>query len=299
MMNIFENVMLPVILIFASGFIFKIKTQMAIKPLSNIAIYLLLPFLVFQTFYKYSINSKFVTIIIVTSIILILLIIIGVVFSRFWGLDQDERDAFLLSICFPNSGNFGIPIIMFAFGSKELQYGMAIMIFHNILMGTVGIYVASDKSSGIRKPLTNIFKQPMNYVILPAILLNKCNVVVPNFLMKSVNLIGNATIPIIMLVLGMQLAEIHFQKVDWRTAGWACLFRLVISPLIAYFIATMLMLSYSMMVVLVLMSAMPSAANTTLYAIEFDKKPQYVSICTLVSTIFSVVTITMILNWMI
>lgn len=298
-MNIFENVMLPVILIFVSGYIFKVKTQISIKPLSTMAIYLLLPFLVFQTFYKYSINSKFVTIIIVTSIILILLIIMGVAFSRFWSLDSNERDAFLLSICFPNSGNFGIPIIMFAFGSKELQYGMVIMIFHNILMGTVGIYVASDKSSGVKEALKNIFKQPMNYVILPAIILNKCNIVVPNFLMKSVDLIGNATIPIIMLVLGMQLAEIHFEKVDWSKVGWACLFRLVISPLIAYFIATALMLSHSMMVVLVVMSAMPSAANTTLYAIEFDKNPQYVSICTLVSTIFSVVTITMILSWMI
>jgi predicted permease len=46
-----------------------------------------------------------------------------------------------------------------------------------------------------------IFKQPMNCVILPAILLAKYHIEIPSNFMKSINLVGNTTIPVIMLII--------------------------------------------------------------------------------------------------
>lgn len=41
---------------------------------------------------------------------------------------------------------------------------------------------------------------------------------------------------------------------------------------------------------------MPSAANTTIYAIQYNAEPDYVSACTFVSTILSFISLTFLLN---
>ncbi|MFT9452100.1 AEC family transporter [Liquorilactobacillus ghanensis] len=295
-MSIFENVMLPVLLIFLSGFIFQKIFNLNIKSLSTVAIYLLLPFLVFQTFYKEPLNSNFFYVILTSSLILLVLILLGVIIGHVFHYKRSHLDALLLSIGFPNSGNYGVPIVMFAFGSKGILYGMPIMIFHNILMGTVGVYVATDNQGGMKTALKMILKQPMNYVIIPAILLNQYHIVIPGNFMKSINLIANTTIPIIMLILGMQLAEVPLRRINWGGVNLACFLRLVISPLIAYFLCLLLPIDQVMRAVIVIMAAMPSAANTTLYAIQFKTEPEYVSTITLISTLFSILTLTILLN---
>ncbi|MCI1634077.1 MAG: AEC family transporter [Liquorilactobacillus nagelii] len=297
--SIFEHVMLPVLLIFFCGFIFQRIFKLDIKPLSTVAIYLLLPFLVFQTFYKESIDSNFFYVILTSSLLLLMLILLGIIISKVGKFGRNQLDALLLSIVFPNSGNYGIPIVMFAFGNKGLLYGMPIMVFHNILMGTIGVYIAADNQGGIKTAGKMIFKQPMNYVILPAILLAKYHIEIPSNFMKSINLVGNTTIPVIMLILGMQLAEVHLSQVNWYQVNLAWLLRLVVSPLLAYLLCLLLPIDPIMKMVIITMAAMPSAANTTLYAIQFNAEPQFVSTCTLVSTITSVITLTVILNLLI
>lgn len=176
---------------------------------------------------------------------------------------------------------------------------MTIMVIHNILMGVVGVYIASYGEakgfSGVKKALLAIFKQPMNYVILPAILLNYLNFKIPNSIMESIKIIGNITIPLIMIILGMQLADTKIKRISWLDVSLASFFRLIISPIVAYLICILFSLGNMLTTVIVLMAAMPSAANTTMYAIQFDTEPDLVSNCTLVSTVVSVFTLTFLL----
>jgi len=298
-MTAFTQVMLPVLLIFFIGFIFQKFFSLDIKPLSTIAIYLLLPFLVFQTFYSANLNNNF-SIVVLTSIgIMVVLILLGILVGKIIGFNKKKMNAFLLSTVFPNSGNYGVPIIIFAFGNKSVEYAMTIMVIHNILMGVVGVYIASYGDAkgfnGVKKALLAIFKQPMNYVILPAILLNYLNFKIPNSIMESIKIIGNITIPLIMIILGMQLADTKIKRISWLDVSLASFFRLIISPIVAYLICILFSLGNMLTTVIVLMAAMPSAANTTMYAIQFDTEPDLVSTCTLVSTVVSVFTLTFLL----
>ncbi|GEN48903.1 AEC family transporter [Ligilactobacillus pobuzihii] len=298
-MTVFIQVMLPVLLIFFTGFIFQKFFYLDIKPLSTIAIYLLLPFLVFQTFYSANLNNSFSIVVLVSTGIMIILILLGVLVGKIIGFNKKKMNAFLLSTVFPNSGNYGVPIVLFAFGNKSVEYAMTIMVIHNILMGVVGVYIASYGDvkglEGVKKALLAIFKQPMNYVILPAILLNYLNCKIPNNIMGSIKIIGNITIPLIMIILGMQLADTKIKKISWLDVSLASFFRLIISPIVAYMICILFSLGHMLTTVIVLMAAMPSAANTTMYAIQFDTEPDLVSTCTLVSTVFSVFTLTFLL----
>lgn len=295
-MQIFINVMLPVLLIFSLGFVFQRIFHLNIHPLSTLAIYLLLPFLIFQVFYRETINKSFLVIVIVTTLILTIMIIICILLGKIFEIKGEKLNALLLSSCFPNSGNYGVPVIMFAFGTKGLIYGMPIMIFHNILMGTVGVYIASNQNGRFLDSLKMIFKQPMNYVIIPAILLNQFDITIPKNFMKVINMIGNTAIPIIMLILGMQLADAKLQNLSWFKINLALILKLAIFPLIAFGLCQLLSLNYLLTAIIVIMSAMPSAANTTLYAVQFNLEPQLVSACTFISSLFSIFTLTFLIN---
>lgn len=299
-MVVFGQVMLPVLLIFLAGFVFQKIMNLEIKPLSTLAIYLLLPFLVFKTFYEAKLDKNFLNVAWTSMLIMIGLLIFGMIIGQIFTFGRRKLCGFLLATAFPNSGNYGVPIIIFAFGQRSVAYAMAVMVFHNILMGVVGVYIAASANqsgrAGFKSAGMSILKQPMNYVILPAILLNLYQIKVPANLMKSVSMVGNITIPLIMLILGMQLAGVSIKNVSLSDMGLAIVMRLIMSPLLAYVFCLMFGLSHIITAVIVIMAAMPSAANTTMYAIQYDAQPDFVATSTLISTLCSVVTLTVLLN---
>ncbi|MCD2256352.1 AEC family transporter [Lactobacillus sp. CC-MHH1034] len=289
--------MLPVLLIFISGFIFQRVFMLDIKPISTMAMYLLLPFLVFKTFYQQPINQSFFYIVVTSIIIMALLIVIGLIIAKLLHYNKKKTNAFLLATVFANNGNYGVPVALFAFGQKGLAYAMPLMIFYTILMGVVGIYIAASGTSGVKTAFISVLKQPMNYAIIPGIIFQQMSLTMPSNLMKTVNMISQTAIPVIMLVLGMQLANVMGKHIDWRSVGIVSIVRLIISPVIAYLICIPFHLSPLLQNIIVVMAAMPSAANTTIYAIQYNTEPEFVSSATLITTIVSIPTLTLLLNF--
>ncbi|MCL1631573.1 AEC family transporter [Sporolactobacillus sp. CPB3-1] len=296
-MRIFIEVILPVFFIFVSGFILQKLFKLDIKPISTLAVYLLLPFLVFDIFYTTPMNLSFYYISITAIIIMVLLIVVSVLVCRIFRYSKSETSGFLLSTVFANSGNYGVPIILFAFGQKGVVYAMPLMIFHAILMGFVGIYIAASGKGSAKLALQTVLRQPMNYVIIPALLLQEFHVHIPDNFMKSIELVSNTSIPIIMIILGMQLANVTVHNINWGRISLAVFIRLALSPLLAYLVCLFFPMDPMLRNVIIVMAAMPSAANTTLYAIQFNAQPQFVSSCTLITTMLSALSLDVLLAW--
>ncbi|MCQ2383036.1 MAG: AEC family transporter [Clostridia bacterium] len=297
-MLIFLNVMLPVLLMFASGFILQAFMHLEIKPISTLAMYLLLPFLVFKIFYQQELNANFGYIFLILLLILGVLIILGLLVAKVFKFSSQRRNAFLLATIFSNSGNFGIPLAMFAYGNRAMQYAMPIMVIHTLFMSFVGIYIAASGSGkgGIKDALASVLRQPMNYAIIPGILCNQLTWEIPSNLMKWVNMISKTAIPIIMLTLGMQLYEVIGKKINWSEIAFASVVKLLVAPLIAWVLCGLFPISPLLKSIVIIMTAMPSAANTTIYAIQYGSDPQYVSACTFATTILSFLSLTLLLN---
>jgi len=295
--RIFFDVILPVFLIFLSGFILQKIFKLDIKPISTLAVYLLLPFLVFDIFYTTPMNLSFFYIAATALMIMLLLIVVGIIAGHVLHYSKSETNAFLLSTIFANSGNYGVPIILFAFGKQGVVYAMPLMIFHAILMGFVGIYIAANGKGSAKMALCTVLKQPMNYVILPALLLQTFHIQIPANFMQSIELVSSTSIPIIMIILGMQLANVTVRNMNWGRIGLATFIRIVISPAIAFLVCLLFPMDPLLRNVIIVMAAMPSAANTTLYAIQFNAHPQFVSSCTLITTVISAVSLDLLLGW--
>ncbi|RKJ15578.1 AEC family transporter, partial [Butyricicoccus sp. 1XD8-22] len=113
----------------------------------------------------------------------------------------------------------------------------------------------------------------------------------PDTLMNAVELVADASIPTVMLVLGMQLAAIQRKRVAYRYVSATVGIRMIVSPLLALLILYFLPMNDLIKAVLFIQASMPAAANTTLLAIQFDTEPDLVSFTTFITTIVSLLTI--------
>lgn len=291
-MSVFINVVLPVLLIFLAGFSIQKWKRLNIKSISTVAIYLLTPMLVFQTFYRAELNKQYALMVVFSLLLLIALIVITKVFSRIRKYDTAVESGLILSTAFMNSGNYGAPIVLFAYGEAGFAYSVSLLVLHAILMNFFGIYYAARGKAGVRYALKSVFQMPATYAVILALPLNVWEITLPKNALSIIDLLAAATIPLVMVILGMQLAEIKLNKIEWGKISFGVITRLFISPVLAFAIILFIPLDPLLQKVLILTSAMPSAATTVMYALEFDTEPDLVSGITLITTLISILTIT-------
>lgn len=287
-------IVLPAFLIFGAGFIGQKLLKLDIKSISTMSLYLMLPFLTFDTFYSNELNIEYFYMFLFTCLLALMMITLTVLFGFFIKADKTQMSAMLLGTIFPNSGNYGAPVAMFAFGAMGFQYAVIFMVIHAFLMNTVGIFIASygsEKTTSIKDSLMSVIKMPVLYGFLFGVLFQLLHIELPSTIQDGISLVGSASIPTVMLILGMQLAEIKPQKFELKYVNTVTIFRMLISPLLAVVLVNFMPVNDMIKNVYILLAAMPIAANTTLLAVQFNVKPDLTSFTTLVTTLLSLVTI--------
>ena len=287
-------IVLPAFLIFGAGFIGQKLLKLDIKSISTMSLYLMLPFLTFDTFYSNELNIEYFYMFLFTCLLAIIMIILTVIFGLFIKADKTQMSAMLLGTIFPNSGNYGAPVAMFAFGAIGFQYAVIFMVIHAFLINTVGIFIASygsEKTTSFKDSLMSVLKMPVLYGFLFGVLFQLLHIELPSTIQDGISLVGSASIPTVMLILGMQLAEIKPQKFELKYVNTVTIFRMIISPLLAVVLVNFMPVNDMIKNIYILLAAMPIAANTTLLAVQFNVKPDLTSFTTLVTTLLSLVTI--------
>ncbi|WLR59174.1 AEC family transporter [Guptibacillus hwajinpoensis] len=294
-MTVFIQVVLPVLLVFGAGYLLQKLAKLDLKSVSTVALYIMLPCLVFKTFYNADLNGEYVMMLVFSALLLVSILVINKVVAKIKGYDASMESGLILSTAFMNSGNYGAPIILFAFGEAGFVYSVSFLVLQAIIMNFFGVYYAARGKSGLRMAIVSVLKMPPTYAVIVALIINLGSIKMPGNLMSSVDLLANASIPMVMVVLGMQLAGISIKNMDWSKASYASVVRLIASPAIAFVLTLLLPMSDLMASVLIVSAAMPSAATTTIYAVQFDSKPELVSSITLMTTLLSVITIPLLL----
>ena len=294
-MAIFIQVVLPVILIFVVGFLLQKIAKIDIRPISTMAIYVMTPCLVFKTFYETELNSQYTYMVIFSFLLMFILIFLCKVYTKIRKIDLSTENALILSTAFMNTGNYGTPIILFAYGEAGFEFAISAMVLQSILMNFFGVYYAVKGKAGIRIAMKSVSKMPASYAAVLALLLNVFNLRVPENLFGTIDLISDAAIPMVMVILGMQLAMIKWGHFDWANITFSVALRMFISPLIAWLLVMVMPIDPLLGKVLIVSAAMPSAATIVMYAVQFQAQPKLVSSVTLITTIISIPTITLLI----
>lgn len=287
-------IVLPAFLIFGAGFIGQKLLKLDIKSISTMSLYLMLPFLTFDTFYSNQLNIEYFYMFLFTFLLAVILIILTVLYGIFIKANKTQMSAMLLGTIFPNSGNYGAPVAMFAFGATGFQYAVIFMVIHAFLINTIGIFIASygsEKTTSMKDSVMRVLKMPVLYGFLFGVVFQQLHIELPSTIRDGISLVGSASIPTVMLILGMQLAEIKPQKFELKYVNSVTIFRMLVSPLLAVVLVSFMPVNDLIKNVYILLAAMPIAANTTLLAVQFNVKPDLTSFTTLVTTLLSLVTI--------
>ncbi|MCA0986595.1 AEC family transporter [Guptibacillus algicola] len=286
------TILLPIFFVFGVGYIAQRFLKLETKVLSNLALYVLVPFLVFRTFYEQEIDSSYGYLSIYMLGLCFALIVIVSILSRMYRFTESERCGLVLSSAFMNNGNYGTPLILFLFGTVGMETAIVLMVLQQLLMSTLGVYYAAKGSpnhDGFKAALRAVRRMPMVYGAIIGLLFQWLQIPLGT-IAGGIDLIADAAIPVIMVTLGMQLRNITVKSIDWRKLSTALSLKLMIAPIIAAGIVLLMPVDTMTKQIMIIMAATPTAANTTMYAIQFHTEPQNVSSATLVSTLSSLVT---------
>lgn len=295
-MSMLLQVVLPVLLIFSTGFIGQKIFKLNIKSVSTTALYLMTPPLIFRNFYNVKLDAKYLNILIYSLALTISIILIVMLIARFRKYDSTKTSALIASTAFMNNGNYGAPLMLFAYGEVGFQYAVAIMILHTIVMSTLGLYYTAKGRFSAKQSFVSVLKMPVVHALFLGIIWQYLNLPLPQNIYNAISLVADASIPLVMIVLGMQLAEMKIFNVRWGVTSLGLFLRLIVSPLIAYMITLILPVEPLLAKVMIVLGAMPSGAIMVIYSIEYDCDPQLVSSITFIGTILSIFTLSVLLT---
>lgn len=294
----FLLVLVPVFGIFAIGYIGQKTLGFDIQTLSKMSLYLMSPFLAFDTFYTNKLTMDYVYLSIFVLGLCLVLVLFVYFLSFFHKYPNQDRCAMILSSAFMNNGNYGTPVVLLVFGTAGLDTAVVLMVLQQLIMSTIGMYYAAKGGSeegGFKTVMTRVIRMPVAYGALLGAILQLKHISIPKELMTGIELVGNAAIPTIMIILGMQLALISFKNIEYRKISYSLLLKLMVSPVIALGFTLILPVDDMTKQIMILVAAMPTAANTTLMAVQFNTRPEVVSSATFISTMLSIVTLPVLL----
>ncbi|HET7615595.1 MAG TPA: AEC family transporter [Bacillales bacterium] len=294
-MHLFIEVVLPVLLVFLTGFGLQKWKRLHIQSVSTVALYVFVPCLVFRTIYEKDMDFRYFEMLVFALALLIALITVIKITSLIKKYPQETESGMILSTAFMNSGNYGVPVVLFAFGQHGFSYAVMYFVLQAMIMYSFGVYYAARGKAGILSAIRSVFAMPATYAFVVGLLVKGFHIPIPDSAFSVIDLVGSAAIPCVMVVLGMQLAEIEISGFRWGKITYASILRLVVSPLIAWVLTLIIPMDPMLAKVLIVLSAMPSAATTTMFAVQFKSEPRLVSSITLVTTLLSVFTVTGIL----
>ena len=191
---------------------------------------------------------------------------------------------YLPALTFPNVGNMGLPVCLFAFGQSGLAVAMVYFIVTNMLQFTFGPAIASGKAdvgAALRSPIviSCFVSLAVRYSCLP----------IPPWLTNGVTLVGGMVIPLMLLSLGVALARFRVDRLG-KTLIFAVL-RITLGISAGWTVAAALGLDKAMAGAVIVESSMPVAVFNFLYAELYDTDPQEVAGMVLLSTFLSAISL--------
>ncbi len=302
MLRAFAEVLFPIAVVAAIGFALRFAFPLDLRTLNRISIYGLSPCLMFVSLLRSEIALEvalrlglhMVAVILVTSVCAYL-------FALTLRLTSHQRSGFMLATTFMNSGNYGLSASRFAFGEVGFQLALVGYLVQSIMSQTFAVYLATAVHGNRRAAFVQVLRMPIVYAALLAIVLRMVGIHLDETngslafgLYRGIRLLADATLPLLLLILGMHLHQrqpVH----SWRALGLVLGVRLVGSVGLAYGVGVMLGLDGLSLQVGVLQAAMPTAVNMTIVAQEFDAWPQFVSNAVVASTLGSLLSLTLLL----
>jgi predicted permease len=290
-----ENI-LPIFVVAGFGALLRRKTRIDKQALSQLTLYVLAPSLFYASLVNADLAGDEVG-----QIVLFAMVTSGVMAALAFAaglalrLKSGDRAALMLLAMFTNSGNYGLTLNQLRYGEAGLSRAVIYFTVSTILVYTVGVFVASSGKAGVKDGLKRVATLPTFYAIILAMIVYNTDFRLPVTLQRGIEIAGAGSIPVMLIVLGMQMADLESLR-QIRLSAVGVGLRLAAGPIIAVGVATLIGLDGLGYNVSIIQASLPTAVITTILATEFDVAPTAVTTGVVLSTLLSPITLTAAIN---
>jgi predicted permease len=298
LLSIFVSDLLPVFAIAGVGFLLARFAHVQVQTVSRLTFHALAPALVFNILATSRVeNSQVGRMVLFYALVAISAALMARLVAIPLRLDRRALTAFLLVVICSNSGNYGLPVVLLAFGREALTFASIYFVTSSMFTYTGGVFLAASGKRSVRNALIGVARIPAVYGALAAVLTLSLGIEVPAPVRAPITLLSDAAVPMMILVLGMQLERASRPERPAVVAA-AVVVSLVLTPLVAMGIAHLVGLRGAAFQAGVLQTSMPTAVITTILAVEFDVLPDFVTSVVFVSTLLSPLTVTLMIAYL-
>jgi hypothetical protein len=219
---------------------------------------------------------------------------LAVLWSRITGAGYELTAATAITSSYGNVGNAGLAIVAFSLGDQALPVAGVLMLTINLTGLVLSVGLAEARSRSPLPALGRALATPMAIAGAISLLVNLSGVDLPVVVDRSIGLLADALIPVMLLTLGMQLAKSG--RPTWSNdLGVVLVAKLALAPLVAGLAASALSLGGDFLDAVVIQSAMPPAVFAAVIAIESDLAPDRVTAAVVLTTLLSALTLPVVL----
>lgn len=289
-----------IFIIIALGF-FTVKKSIVdeshFKMIADLIILITTPALIFYSMYStYSPDllktNYFIPLI--GILVPLLTFVVSIFALKAFHVPVDKQSVFYVISIFSNTTFLGIPVNMALFGQKSILTVILYDLGHTTLFWTFGIWLLTNERVSV-KNLKNLVNPPMVSLFI-AIAIVLIGIKIPIFIVKTAQMVGNITVPLAMMFIGMNMAYINVkeEKVGGSIAA-AALVKLIVSPLIAIAMVSIIPLTAEIKRIVILEAALPTMLSSAIVAKQYSKNYRFASMGVLATTTICFVSLPLIL----
>ncbi|MXQ08515.1 AEC family transporter [Alphaproteobacteria bacterium GH1-50] len=281
------EIVAPVFLLAGVGFVWvKLGIEFRIRFVTHLAMTLAVPCLIFTALMKTDIEPAALTAVSLASIAAYAVVTV-ILWMTLAALRLDRR-TFLAPLIFGNTGNLGLPLALFAFGETGLAFAVVIFAIMLLISFTFGVWLVSGGGSVV-KALTD----PVAIATVLGALFLWQGWSTPRFLTNTLELIGQLTIPLMLITLGVALARL--KPANLGQAFWLSLLKAAVCMGVAAGFGLWFDLAPIPFAVLVLQVGTPVAVTNYMLAEKYGADADAVAGLVVVSTLMSVALLPLLL----
>jgi predicted permease len=288
----FANNILPIMLISAAGFVMGKALNIDSRSVGRVSFYFFSPILVFSLLIHSQLPAE--EIIKTGALAISIMLTTGLLALASGLLLKLERRTLvsaLITSMFANNGNYGMPLIAFAFGQDALAHSSIYFVFSSLLTNTLGVLIASLGHLNLKQAALGMFKVPTIYAVFLAAVINLSGIGLPMPLDRTITLAAGAGVPVMILLLGLELRQVSWTS-NLSALGLSTSIRLLAGPLLALLFTSMFGISGVGRQAGIMEASMSAAVANTNLAAEYKLDTSLVAATILVSTLLSPLTLT-------
>lgn len=297
MLDVLLEVVLPVLLVAAVGGYVGKLLGFSTETMSKAVFHLFSPCLVYTSIAAVQLEAGDIgRIVAVVTVVFFVNAAVAWGWSGAYRTDRPTRACNVLSAAVVNQGNMGLPMAKLAFGDMGLQIAVLIWVAGVVLWSSAGIALGALARGGhsTRRAMLAPLRYPSIYAAVLGALVNVGDIDLPTFVDETTNTLGQASIPCMLVVLGLQFRMPRMTGLANPLA--TSVNRLVIGPLVAWPAAVAFGLSGVGRDTSIMLAGMPSAVMTTILAVELDADPELAVRTVIITTLLSVPTLTVLIS---